>query len=315
MARIIFPVRFFDQVKLVADISAKHVADGVSSVLAPCLTQNSIVIADDLAAAGSATTQHQAMKANGRSAEKLFKERDRLFNPVFADHRKMVQFLKRLYANNPGLLGDWGVTVNGNKVVYAVDVYNKILDVLVFIAKHNDYPPGDSPLQVYLDLPANSRVDIAQNSADASTASTNHTDATNLNNSKETARAERDSLMETPIANFTIIGNYLVGLFNTNPNAAGDWGFTIDTSPQGTIVRSGLVNISGTKTLHKLVANSVLINNSDFDIEIYKGKTATGPAVMLQPGKKFPVTTGYGTLTIKNPNTEDKALYQGVFNK
>ena len=314
MARIIFPVRFFDQVKLVADISAKHVADGVSSVLAPCLTQNSIIIADDLAAAGSATTQHQTMKSNGRSAEKLFKERDRLFNPVFADHRKMVQFLKRLYANNPSLLGDWGVTVNGNKIVYAVDIDNKILDVLVFIAKHADYPPGDSPLQVYLDLPENSDIDIVQNGADASSASTNHTDATNLKNSKETARAERDSLMETPIANYTIIGNYLVGLFNTNPNKAGDWGFTIDTSPKGTKIRTGFVNISGTKKLVNLVANSVLINNSDFDIEIYKGPSISGPAVVLQPGKKFPITTGYGTLTIKNPNDEEKAVYQAVFN-
>ena len=315
MARIIFPVRFLDKVKLISDISAKHTADGVGSVLTSCFTQNDIAIADDLAASGNATTQHLTMQANGRSAEKLFKERDRLFNPVFTDHRGCVQFLKRLFAKNPALLGDWGVTVNGNKIVYPVDVQEKILAVLTFIAKHNDYPPGDSPLQVYLDLPANADVDLAQNSADASTANTNHTDAINLNNSKETARAQRDLLMETPIANYTIIGNYLVNLFRANPNTAGDWGFTIDSSPQGSKVRTGFVNISGTKTIASLVANSVLINNSDFNIEIYKGKTVSGPAVVLQPGKKFPITAGYGTLTIKNPSTEEKALYQGVFNK
>jgi len=312
MARILFPSRFADQVALVKKIRSKHVADGASSILTALFTENEIDINADSAAVTAADASHTFFSKHGKDAEKLFKERDRLFTPIFKEHRRMVQFLKGFYAKNIGKLGDWGVTVNGKKIVYPTDVLGKIVAVIAFIDKHQSYATG-SPLEGFLADDLNADIDMAANETNSALAKTNHDNATQLNLDKETRRAERDALMVTPVADYIITGNFLMNHYSTNPNKAGDWGFTVDTSPQGSKVRNGFINIGSDKVLRKLAVGGLLINNSEFNIEIFKGTSPAGTPVTLAPGKPFLIITGFGTLTIRNPDDEKKAFYQGVF--
>ncbi|MFI5218923.1 MAG: hypothetical protein ACHQNT_05485 [Bacteroidia bacterium] len=312
MARLIIPSEFILKTNLFALMKAKHTADGAGSILTPYLTENGINLVSDETRVTDAKTANTDFETFARDAEKLFKERNRLFAPVMKQHRKCVQFLKSLFKNNIGKLGDWGVTVNGKKIVYPVKVEDQIAAVVTFIDKHLSFPAGTSPLEGF--LTGNPEINLTTNKANTLTAKTNHGDATQLNIDKETKRVERDALMEPITGHLTGIGAYIVDYFPANPNKAGDWGYTVDNSPQGTKVRVGFVNIGSAKVLNNLAIEGVLINNSEFDIEIFKGKVVSGTPVILQPGKPFLVVKGYGTATVRNPNGEKKAFYQGVFN-
>lgn len=314
MARLILPVRFQNQAELSTKVNTKHLADGAGSILNAVIAENAIDMAADAVAVTAALASHKIFDEKGKFAEKMFGESKRLFTPVFKQHRRCVQNLKSFYAKNISKLGDFGVTVNGKKIVYPTSVTQKMDAVVTFIDYHLGLPPGTSPLTNFLAEPSNSDINLVTNRANTLIAKTNHTDGAAANTVKETKRVERDNFMTLPIADYTINGNWLMNHFSTNPNKAGDWGFIVDTSPKGTKVRTGFVNISSQKTLTSLAIGGVLINQSDFDIEGFKGKTASGTPVILKPGKPLLIEKGMGTFTLRNPNAEKKAMYQGVFN-
>ena len=311
MSRLIIPSEFLAVTGLFKDMTDKHTADGVSSILTNFLTENLIDLAADTTRVDDAKAAHKIFQKSGKDAEKQFREAKRLFNPVMKQHRKCVQFLKRFYINNIGTLGDWSVTVNGNKIVYPATIEASIEAVIDFIDKHLSYAPGTSPLKGFLDN--NTEINLTANKAAAQAAATCQSDGEAANNTKEEKRADRDAFMAPVIEHLTSIGQFLVKTFASNPNTAGEWGYTVDNSPQGTKIRTGSVNISSSKVLTNLVNEGILVNESGFDIELYKGKTVSGTAIILHPGKPFVIKTGYGTVTLRNPNDEEKASYKGVF--
>ncbi|MFI5217904.1 MAG: hypothetical protein ACHQNT_00335 [Bacteroidia bacterium] len=313
MSRLIYPTEFLLQVRLFNKMNAKHTLDGAASILNIYLAENSIVLADDAAAVTAAGIAHDDAEQLGKDSEKLYKEADKLFKPAFAQHRKCVQFLKSFYKNNIGKLGDWGVTVNGKKIVYPKTVEEKITAIVALIDKHASFPAGTSPLEGF--LTNNTDIDLTVNKANCTSALTHRQDAAQMAIDKETKYGERNALIDPVNTHSQGIGGFLKDNFAANPNKAGDWGYTIDNSPQGSIVRNGLVNIGSSKVLTNLVNEGVLINESEFDLELFKGKTASGTAIVLKPGKPFVITTGFGTVTLHNPNDEKKAAYQGVFHK
>lgn len=315
MARLILPSRFADKAQLSKKMIAKHTADDTDSILTAFYAENEIAIGDDTETVEQAETVHTTFEQNGRDAEKLIIERDRVFDPIFAQHRRMVQHLKTFYSKNIGKLGDWGVNISGRKIIYPTHVVDKMDAVTTFIDKHQTYASGTSPLTAFLGEATNSDINMATNETNTAAAKENHDNAEALNMTKETNRAERDLLMQVPIKNITLTGNFLTKHFGANPNKAGDWGFTVDTSPQGTRIRSGFVNIGSDKVVSNLAVGGTLSNISEFNVLVFKGKTATGTPVTLAPGKLLLITKGYGTVVIRNPNADTKALYQGVFNR
>lgn len=312
MSRLMFQIRFIDRYELFKKMRAKHVADGGASVLNGVIAENAINLATDDTAANNAKAQHDTFDTLSKSSEKKFRARNVVLALVLKDHKACVQFLKKFYKKNIAKLGDWSVTVNGNKIAYPADFDNLKIAIVLFIDKHFLFPVGTSPLESFL---TENTIDLAQNKIDINAAKTTHDEAEQDAIDSETARAQRDTLMETVIADTRLLGGFLVNHFTKNANKAGDWGFIIDNSPQGTKTRQGILNFGSSKVLTKLAKDGVLINESDFDIELYKGKTATGTPIILHPGVPFVITQGFGTVTLKNPNLEKKAAYQGVFHK
>lgn len=312
MARIKIPANFIKRTELFKNILAKDTADGATSVIRPFMTENGIVLADDDADVDSAIVINKEFEKLNRDSEEETKKRDNLFDPCFDDHKKMVQLLKKFYKNNIAKLGEWAVTVNGKKIVYPADFLNLRLAMMDFIAKHNSFPVGTSPLKSFLD---ENDIDIAQNLLDITAALAPHNKAIAFSNSAEEKRADRDVLMDPVTDNIEAIGNFLVGHFVKNPNKAGQWGFTIDTSPQGDVEREGVINMGSPKKLSSLVVNSILLNTSVHPIEAFRGDEAIGEPVMIQPNIPFVIRRGWGKTTLRNPSDTQKATYKATFNR
>src|SRR3982750_4344573 len=165
MARIVIPANFILRTELFKKVIDKDTADGAGSVIRGFMTENNIVLADDDTDVDAAIVIHKDFDKFDKASEKKTQDRNNLFDPVWEDHTTMVQLLKKFYKNNIAKLGDWDVEVNGNKIVYPADFINRRLTVLAFIAQHNSYAAGTSPLTSFLAEPGN-KVDIAQNLID-----------------------------------------------------------------------------------------------------------------------------------------------------
>ncbi|MEP7168997.1 MAG: hypothetical protein ABI855_06455, partial [Bacteroidota bacterium] len=270
-----------------------------------------INLSTDATAVTNAKAQDVIFKKNEKDGEKRTRERNNLIDPAFKDHKLCAQYLKKRYVTNIGILGDWGITVNGNAIVYPVDFVAKQEAIIALITQHLTFAAGTSPLESFL---RDNDIDLTVNQANAITALTKHTERNAMNIAKETARAERDNFINPVVDHLTIIGNYLIGHFPKNPNKAGDWGYTVDTSPQGTKIKSGVINFSSSKTLLNLAVGGVLTNTCEHNLNAFKGKTTTGTPMVLVPGQNFVIVKGFGTMTLQNPSNTAKGSYQGVFN-
>ena len=312
MSRITYPLRFTERTNLFKQLKAKHDADAATSVLIPFVTAESIDLIADDKATDFAIVAHNLSKQAEKDAEKFSSERDRMFEPVFDDHKRCVQFLKKLFTSNVHRLGDWGVTVNNeSRIEYPSDFQQRTLAIKLFINMHNTFAPGTSPLQPFLD---ENVIDLVANQTASNNALTAHADYMSRAAISEQQREERDTLFDPVMEHVRQCGAYLMHLFDTKPHKLGDWGFIIDNSPQATRIAKGEINPGQTKVLRNVAVESILANIGAVNLKIYKGIAPIGTPVILDPNQNFTVVRNYGTMTLVNESTTETGQYQGEFN-
>lgn len=308
MARIVFPSRFLDWIELFRKVFAADLAD-TNHTLAPFLTEEGYVMDDDKDTADAAVGFNTAFDSSEKNMDKFYKDRDFIFLPLFEDHRGCVQFLKKLYRKNPKTLGDWGVQVDGeSKVVYPIDFLGKTKSMQTFITKHFSYvSPAVSPLTVYL---IENEIDLADNDLAITKAVQKNSDATKATSDKEINRVDRDTKINIIESHLRGEGGYLVGLFSSNPNKAGDWGFRVDTSKQAPVLVTFILEPTQTKTIVNVNNGSVVVNIGTTDSNLYIGDTTGGEIIPFNANGHFLVEFGSGTLTIVNKDVAKKGSYQ-----
>jgi hypothetical protein len=222
-----------------------------------------------------------------------------------------VQFLKKLYRNSVATLGAWGVTVDADdRVVYPTDFVGRQAVVIAFIAKHNSFVPGTSPLQPYLDENA---IPLATEKTAAIEALTAHNDFLAQDNIREEKHMERDVTISPVATHLRGEGQFLVQLFHNIPKKANEWGFEIDDSPQGDVVREGIVPAAQSKVLRNLDVGKQFRNIGPTVLNIYPGDSQIGTATVVQAGGTFNVVRGFGVMTVLNPDNVHDGAYQAQF--
>lgn len=313
MARISFPSVFDKVVTLFKKVDAKDSADGASSAIKPFLTEQGIVLADDKTDVNNAVIAHTNFGEKEKLMEEKSELRDDLFKTPFKDHTGAVQFLKKLFRGNATKLGEWGQTVDGRgRVVYPSDFVGRVTAVSAFIDKHDSFAPGTSPLQPFLD---ENGIDLAANKLKVVDAKAAHDDFLTAEADKEQFREERDTLMAPVEGHLRGIGQFLVGLFPKTPKKAGQWGFVVDDSPQADKTRDVVVTEASSKVLQQLAVGKIIANVGSLSAKIYKGKTASGTPIVLNPGQKITVVRGLGTVTVVNESNTDKVVIEATFNR
>jgi len=305
-ARIIYPVRFIDWIDLFIKVKAKHLLDGLASILTAFFTENAIDINADETKVNEAKAIHKNFDAKEKETEKLYEKRDKLWNPVWDDHTDCTQFLKKFYRNNPQKLGDFGITVNGNKIVYPVDFDNRKIAAVALIDKHFSFVPvTDSPLDKFINDPENN-IDLAQNKLDAEAAKEQHDFAEEANREKEDLRQQRDNKINPVKINLEKTGGFIMKHYPKNPKKAGDWGYTVDDSPRAPKLRTTKLKLAEAKTLSNVVIGGTL-TVIEGSIKVYKGKTQTGTATVLNAGQQIGIVKGLSVITVVNSSDLNKA--------
>ena len=313
MARIKFPNTFAGVVKLFRDFKKKYDAEAGASKAQPYLDEHAIDPAADALVVDDAEEANKNFDEKEKLAEEKSEKRDDLFDPRFVEHEGEVQHLKKLFRGNVTKLGQWSVQVDARgRVIYPPDFSARASGVLLFIDKHDSFPPGTSPLQPYLN---ENDVDIAASEVDVNSAITVHDEFKTAERDREEFRAERDGLMAPIEEHLRGIGQYFIGLFPKNPKKAGQWGYEVDDSPQAHKIRDIVIDIGGVKTVSNLAMGKTATNAGQTILHVFGGKTATGTPIVLNPGQSFTVRRGFGTSTILNTSSTLKGRFEGEFTK
>jgi hypothetical protein len=236
--------------------------------------------------------------------EELREQRDLLLNPAFRQHRDLVQYMKGVKRGKVHELGDWGQTVDGdNRISYPTDFLGKKKCIVDFINKHNAYPPGTSPLELYLtEHPA---IDLVQTLADMTDAQTKHDDFIQKNKDKEEQYELRDTKFEPVYQHILGIGQFLINTYPATPQHLGRWGFEINKASAKEVQRTITISQSATTTVYNAVQGSKVTNKGNVAVNMYPGKTTDGSPFMLGAGETFTIKFRFGTFTVENPSPTD----------
>lgn len=308
MARIIYPENFHDQRKLLADILAKHTADGAASVLTVYLTEQDIVLADDVTDGNTALGHENNRALQSRLAETLNQLRDQTFDAPFSVLQKSFQFLKGLYKPAVSKVGEWGATVNGNAIVYPPEFIERHNLFKTFKQKYDSYvPPAPTPLDPLFN---EHNIVMANLGLLNDQAKTHHDNFITATNASENFRQQRDLLWNPVIEDYKGIGDYLKKLFVLNPKKLGDWGFTVDDSPRAPKERTSKVKLLSQITTSGIVIGSTFKNIGTVPLHVYKGKTTTGTPAIVGSGESLGMAKGYSRITVVNPSNTTTGVFK-----
>lgn len=308
MARIIFPTTFEGWSKLFYTIKQKHDDDAGSSILIPYFTEESIDISADKTSVDDANGFNKEFNKNAKDAEELYRDCINKLDKIANEHRLMVQNLKQFYRKNISKLGAWGVTVNGNRIVYPTDRDELSAAIKTFIEKHNTFAPGTSPISDSF-LTENG-IDLTTNLTDCDDVVTINIDWAAARKTAEEKSADRDVKMVRPKDDVRGSANFIVKQFPKNPKRAGQYGLVIDDSTQAAKLTTTKLNEGKEKVIYQVVSNSIVQNTGVAVITITKGETGTGTAITLNPGDHWQVAKGYSVMTISNPSLTLKGALQ-----
>jgi hypothetical protein len=313
MPRIVYPAEFAEQVALFKSIKQKHDADGPASPLIMFLSQNNIDLNSDDADADDASARHSVFDSLSKLAESLREQRDNALMLPWKNFKMGAQFLKALYPKNTRALGDWTITVNNkNKLVYPKKISERISLVKDFIAKHNSFAPGTSPLEIFL---SENEIDFADDLAAVNSAETLHDEFASASRSKEEKREQRNLLWFPVMKNVRAMGGYLKTLFSNNNHKMGDYGFTINSPARQKKIRTTKLGAGASITLGNVVMGSTLSNLGNGELHLLKGRRKKSPPIIISGNTHIEVPKGCSTCHIYNPSAQENGIFTSFFYK
>ncbi|MEI6489184.1 MAG: hypothetical protein WCP52_09490 [Bacteroidota bacterium] len=303
MSRIVYPEAFNEQRTLLAEIKAKHDADGAGSDLKAFLTQKFINLNDDQTAGDDAFQADKLRLLKSKQSENFMQLRKIYIDPITSNMRGIIQFLKSFNKPNTDALGDWGVKVVGGK---RIDFPTKFIDIVILFdnikEKHDSYTNPPSPLTAYL---TKQSLDMAAMATDVANANDNNTLGIQAAKDSEEAYQKRNILWEEVVTHIHDIGEFLMTLYKGNSKKLGEYGYVVDDSPQKPKDRTTKIKLSSQVLVDSLVIGSTLKNTGITDLHLYKGKTTTGTPIIVHPGEMWGVPKGYSMITVINPSALD----------
>jgi hypothetical protein len=301
MSRIIYPEDFLSQ-----DLLLRNIADKNASVLPPnnpltaYLAQHSIDLADDVVTADAATAFENTRKTKAGEAENLTQKRNLAFETVFGNVRNYYQFLKKFYSPNFMELNLWGAPITvGGRIAYPNEFVERTAIYYTLKEKNDSYGPGLSPLDAYLTQHGQT---MAANTAAVASALNYHNESKLLAGQAEDATQDRNNIWNPVLAHMRGIGGFLISLYSDNAKELNLWGFTVDDSPRAPKQVKSKVLLLSQITVSNLVVGGTLKNLGTVPLTVYKGNSATGSAVTVNPGELYGITKGYSTITVANPS-------------
>ncbi len=307
MARIVISEDFYSQLQLLSSVNTENTNLGADSPITAFLTQQGIVLSDDITAGNNAQTHETNRALFSRQSENYRQLRDNNFDAPWSHLTGGTQFLKSFYKGNTKELGNWGITItDSGKINYPPAFTDRVIVFNNFVARHNGFAPGTSPLQPYL---AQQNIDLTDDSGFVTTAVDSNTSFTIAAQQSENETELRNQIWNAVMEHIKAIGNFLMKLYSNNPKALGNWGFTVDDSPQKPRLRTTTLKLGEQITTNGVVLGSTLSNIGETEIHVYKGKTTVGTPNIVHAGEQFGIMKGFSSITVANPSAIKQAKF------
>ena len=300
MARIVLPITFEGKVTLFTNTNDKNTKDGAGSILIPYFTQQKIDMGINATAVIEAVKLNTQFDASTKNSKKLLELCEVGLNPVFKDHKLMVQMLKKFYAKTVKTLGDYGIKVEGNKIVYPTDRAEICAAIAELINYNNSLPAGTRAITAT--FLSQNKIDLAANLDALTDIKQNNTDFLAAEKQSKSLCEKRDAAIAPVFEDLRGTGGFIVSQFPLTPKSGGDWGFVIDSTPKGAKLTIAKFKMGGTKILYSVVAGSIIQNTGTVPLTITKGAKGTGTPIVIVAGDHWQVEKGYTTMTINNPS-------------
>lgn len=308
MARIIIPDAFAAQRTLLGNIQAKDTADGAGSVLKQFLTENGIVLADEVQAGINAQVFEDARSLLTKQAKNYTQLRDTRIEPVKLVLKKSGQFFKKLFVGNVTKMGEWGFNITPNgRIILPADFDEWISLWNTFYDKYESFDPDPTPLDNFLN---ENNIDLDDINTRAGQANTNNASAKAASEAAEDDTEKRDELWLPVVANIHKMANFLFGMYPSNPRALGLWGITVDSSKRKPKVVTTTLKLSETKTINTVIIGGTLTNLGPGDIHVYTGKTTIGNPTIVHHDEKLGIAKGMSIITVANPSALESVKFK-----
>jgi hypothetical protein len=277
------------------------------------LSHNSIDLTNDDADADNALARHSAFNKHSRHAEMYREDRDLKMKQPWKHVRFCAAFLKALYPGSVRTLGEWSIEVNNkNKLVYPKKISQRIQLIKDFIAKHNSFAPGTSPLQIFLSV---NDIDFVSDLAAAGSAENLHNLFEAASRSKEQEREQRDLLWKPVMKNVRATGAYVKSLFRGKVHEAGDYGFTVDSSKRKPRLRRSVLLGGQSITIKGAAIGRVFTNHGKDVLHLRKLHRASAPPIIISANQQVELPKGYANLTVFNPSDREKGIFSSFYHK
>jgi len=302
MARIIYPEDFLNQSLLLKKVvEMNNSLAPANNPLTAFLAQQNIVLADDETAADEAAAFEKQRRERAGEAENFTQKRDLAFDPVFVRMRSYYQFLKKFYSPNFMEINLWGapITVSG-RIAYPNEFLERIAIFDALKGKYAEYAPGTSPLDAYLAL---HKQNMADNTTAADDAFASHNKSKDAAGKAEDLTQDRNNVWNPVMEHLRAIGGFLISLYSNNPKELNLWGFTVDDSPRAPKQVKSKVKLLDQITVKTVIIGGTFKNIGTVPLIVYKGSSATGPGVTVNPGEMYGIAKGFSTITVANPSS------------
>jgi hypothetical protein len=151
MARLVIPEDFQNQLTLLGNVVDQDTALGIKSPITAFLTQQNVVLADDVAAGNDAQTHETNRALLSKQSQNYSQLPNNYFATPWQHLTGSVRFLKSFYKGIVKQLGTWGITItDSGKVVYPPAFADRASIFTAFLAQNASYAPAPSPLDAYL---------------------------------------------------------------------------------------------------------------------------------------------------------------------
>ena len=307
MARIVYPDNFASEQTLFTSILQHNTESGKNSPLDAFFKQQGIDIDELQAAAGNAADMEKQRLALKRDSENNTQQRDTNMKDAWKHLQDEVQFLKGFFKGNERNLGEWGITVDGkNKIVYPPSFAARAQLIQDFIAKHQSYPKGESPLQLYI---SQHNIDVNADLDAVNAAMVNETDKNSFDAASKLATQQRSDFWKPAMEMVRKTGVFLANLYGENSRELGTWGFTVVEDATARSLRTSKLKPAGQKINNSIVIGSVFTNTGETELQLFKGKDKKQTPYLVKPGDTMGMIKGFSSITVVNLSTLQEGKY------
>jgi hypothetical protein len=293
-------------------INDKVIADGPGGEMVTMMENKGINLTDRLADCAAAILLKNARNLTEGLGKGKVNAADIIKDRVVKHIRGIAQTGRSVLPTLSGL-DDYGFNVmDGKKVIIPVKLPDIKILVVAIKNKVSSFTTPPCPFTPYLTLKA---IVLADDITDISDAVTLKFDAAGL---RETAKGNTHDmavLLEPSEINLRDFAGVIKELHGDDPGVAALYGFTTRNTPFVEKKQISKILPTEFKTIEHISKLTLLVNNTNQDLWVRKGKKRTGAYLILKANSTLLATYGYGTCTIQNPSTTTPAEVSSTVNK